>query len=743
MAIFGSLYLGRGADVGGKPRVFVRDLARPDKPAITFSPPANKYDLLPADTRLWGDWVTFQVWTGTRSDVYSYNYRTRTWGPKFSDGRLMELGDGVAVVFAGNFSYQVLWNFRTDTRTRLQPDARGPVLDDSDGMAFFEGEDLVVTTVPGMGASAPRLLGVVAPSSFNAVTGVWTPQFDATKPLAEGTLEFSHGTGTTRVVDRVLSVPASTDGSIRGVSWDGRDDAGKMVAAGTYTWTLKSVAVNDPAKALVAVDGVSAASGTVSVKTSLGAVTAVTPKVSDTTPRVGQTLTVATGSWKPANVKLGFQWYRDSTAVVGAKAANYVVVPGDVGHRLKVKLTGSCPGTESFCLGYTTTSRTSAPTSKVARGTITPAPAPILDVMAPVVDARVTGTVAAWGPAPVGLTYQWYKVNSRGKSYRLSGATTISFTPTAAEKGYKLKLKVTGAKPGYRTRSVYSARTGKVAAARFTSVGTATVSGSARVGMPLTVALGVTQPAAKVAYQWYRGTKAISGARSGIYRTTSADLGKQLKVRVTFSRSGYTSAVRYASVAGLIGPGLAAVTPKLDDTTPAVGQVLRITDGTGIGAWSPADATPAYQWYRDSRAITAATAATYTVQAGDVGHAIKVKLTGAKDGYARVARTSAASADVVKGRFTTRPVPTIDGMVDGVAKVGNTLTARPGEWAPLPTSFGYEWYRSGTLVVGQVGAGYTLAAADAGKAITVKVTARRSGFSSATTSSVATPLVVP
>lgn len=727
VGIFGSRYVSK-VDAS---HFRVLDVADPQFSVGPIELTAGMGTWTPFQTRMWGDWVSVDMELGDAISTHVYNVAHSEWGGSYENGSVISLGDGVAVVWDRIAEKLVLWNYVTDERVDIEGDIAA--LDDANHLAYADDDELIVTTVPGAGASAPRILGMVAPStSFNPNAGPWKVDFDATKPLAESVLEISHGTGEDKVIDKVITVPASTDGSLRGVSWDGRNGDGEWLADGDYAWTLRTAVVSDESPALVAIDGTSPVTGIVTVKAAnLGTATGPTPKISDTTPTVAQTLTATPGAWTPANVQLAYQWYRGTTAIPGATASTYAVQPADAGQALKVKVTGSCPGTESFCRGYATASKTSAATSTVAKATITPAPVPTLDATSAVVDTPITATTGVWGPEPVTLSFQWYKVNSKGTSSAIKGATSTTFTPTGAEVGYKLKLKVTGTKPGYTTKGVYSALTGKVATANFTSVADPTVTGSVKVGMPLTAVPGASDPAASYSYQWYRGTSTISGATAATYRTTSTDLGKQIRVRVTYKRSGYVSVSRYSAFTGAIEPGIIAVTPKLDDTTPVAGQVLKITDATSIGSWKPSDATAAYQWYRDTTAIPGATEATYEVQPADVGKAIKVKVTGSKDGYASVAKTSAASSDVVKGTFTTKPAPTIEGELT----VGSTLTAVHGDWSPAPTSFTYAWYRSGTAITGQAASTYTVVAADAGRTITVKVTAVRSGFTSASATS--------
>lgn len=85
-------------------------------------------------------------------------------------------------------------------------------------------------------------------------------------------------------------------------------------------------------------------------------------------------------------------------------------------------------------------------------------------------------------------------------------------------------------------------------------------------------------------------------------------------------------------------------------------------------------------------------------------------------------------------------------VVTGTPRVGSTLTARPGTWSPAPVNLAYQWYRSGAAVTGSTASTYALTAVDSGKTVTVKITARKAGYytaskTSASTAAVATNLL--
>jgi hypothetical protein len=75
-------------------------------------------------------------------------------------------------------------------------------------------------------------------------------------------------------------------------------------------------------------------------------------------------------------------------------------------------------------------------------------------------------------------------------------------------------------------------------------------------------------------------------------------------------------------------------------------------------------------------------------------------------------------------RVANTKVPSIG----GTAKVGKTLTAAKGSWSPSSVTATYQWLRDGKAIKGATAAKYKLVAADAGKKITVKVTASKTSY---------------
>ncbi|MDR0592359.1 MAG: FG-GAP-like repeat-containing protein [Bifidobacteriaceae bacterium] len=181
---------------------------------------------------------------------------------------------------------------------------------------------------------------------------------------------------------------------------------------------------------------------------------------------------------------------------------------------------------------------------------------------------------------------------------------------------------------------------------------------------------------------------------------------------------------------------------------PEVGQPLTAQ----VAGLSPADATVNYQWLRDGSVAIGTNSSTYTPVAADATHTISVRATPFKSGYTSVPRTSAATAAVPAPPAPpdppTPPVPpdppvtqamtVAKPVVSGTVRVGSALTVAEVATSPAGGEVSYQWVVGGAAVKSGSDAAarsYTPAAADAGKALYVKVTATRAGYETATNQS--------
>lgn len=166
--------------------------------------------------------------------------------------------------------------------------------------------------------------------------------------------------------------------------------------------------------------------------------------------------------------------------------------------------------------------------------------------------------------------------------------------------------------------------------------------------------------------------------------------------------------------------------------TPKAGQVLTAT----AGAWSPAPVALAYQWLRAGVPIAGATTRTYVAKNTDAGRSLTVAVTGKKTGYTGVTTTSAPTAPV-SGIITASPTPTIGGVV----RVGQTIGAATGTWAPAPIGLSYQWKSGGVVITGATSRTYVIRPADVDAVLSVTITGSRSSYPAVTRQSVGTSRV--
>ena len=128
------------------------------------------------------------------------------------------------------------------------------------------------------------------------------------------------------------------------------------------------------------------------------------------------------------------------------------------------------------------------------------------------------------------------------------------------------------------------------------------------------------------------------GATDAVYTLKAADKGKKITVTVTGTKSGYATVSKTSVATGKVAAGtLTSVKPKITGTVK-VGKKLTAKPGT----WKPSGVKLSYQWLRNGKAISAATASTYKLGKADKGKKLSVKITVVRDGYQPASATSAS-----------------------------------------------------------------------------------------------------
>jgi len=340
-----------------------------------------------------------------------------------------------------------------------------------------------------------------------------------------------------------------------------------------------------------------------------------------TVPAAGQVVHVdsTSAAWSPDSsgadpVATTVQWSLDGVDVPGATTSSYTVTPAEVGHRLTVRATASLKG---YVTGVATATAT-------VKGLPFSATAPPRLSGTARVDSSLSVSAGAYSVPGTTVTYQWLRGGTA-----VAGATGPTLRLGPADAGATVAVRVTASKPGYEP-VVTTLSAGKVANGTF-RLSKAAISGKARVGKTLTATGAVASLlGTRASYQWYRGSKAVSGATSARYTIVAADKGKRLSVRITAARAGYTTMTSTSAATGKVKAGKlrARKKPKVRGTA-RVGTTLKVTKGR----FAPSGVHLVYRWLRGSRVVKGARKKTYRLTAADRGARISVRVTVKAKGY--------------------------------------------------------------------------------------------------------------
>ena len=283
------------------------------------------------------------------------------------------------------------------------------------------------------------------------------------------------------------------------------------------------------------------------------------------------------------------------------------------------------------------------------------------------------------------------------------------------------------------------------------ATGVPTISGTVQVGETLTAnTSGIADDDGlsnvQYEYQWLADDSDIPGATGLTYTLADADEGKAVTVQVTFtddadSEETLTSAATAVVAAKPNSPATGA--PTISGTVQ-VGETLTANTSGVIDADGLTNVQYEYQWLADDSDISGATNATYTLTDSEENKPITVQVSFTDDADNEEALTSAAT-DVVEAAPTTNSPATGAPTISGTAQVGETLTANTSGVADVDglsnVQYEYQWLADDSDISGATNATYTLADADEGKAISLRVSFTDDADNEETLTSAATAAV--
>ena len=414
------------------------------------------------------------------------------------------------------------------------------------------------------------------------------------------------------------------------------------------------------------------------------------PTVSGT-PQVGETLTTDTSAIADAdgltNVSYSYQWIRNDGGtdadIAGETASTHTLVSADEGKTIKVRVSFTDDAGNEETL-------TSAATAAVASRPNTPATGlPTISGTVQVdetLTADTSGINDADGLTNLSYSYQWIR-NDGTNDGDIGGQTGSTYTLVSADEGKAIKVRVSFTDDAGNEETLTSSATAAVAVRPNTpATGLPTISGTAQVDETLTANIsgmadedGLTN--VSYSYQWIRndGTNDadIGGQTGSTYTLVSADEGKTIKVRVSFTDDAgneetLTSAATAAVAARPNTPatGLPTISGTAQAGKTLTANISGMADEDGLD-----NAEFSYQWLANDADIQNATDSTYTLTDDDVGKTIKVRVSFTDDRSNDETLTSAATDTVVaKPDSPDTDAPPRDPGATVDVTVGNTVT---------------------------------------------------------------------
>lgn len=474
-------------------------------------------------------------------------------------------------------------------------------------------------------------------------------------------------------------------------------------------------------------------------------VTAGTPSISGI-PRYGQTLTANPGAWSGSGtIRFTYQWQRQTDAtwepITGAGAAAYGLGLDDIGHAIRVAVTGAPTAGDPVTV-------TTDPTGLVALLALTAGSPTVSGTPQHGQTLIVDPDAAGWhGSGDVTFDITWQRCDT-------DDCVSIGTEPTHLvgfdDIGHTIQAQVTGTPAHGDAVTVTTAPTAVVSPANVTP-GTPAISGVAQHSQILTASPGTWSGSGAITftYQWHRGggstTSPIPGATNATYLLGLDDIGQQLRVHVTGTPTAGDPVSVSSALTGQVHPLVTTSGSPTLSGTAQHGQTLTV-DVDEAGWHGSGDMTFEIVWLRcDTDGCTPiGTGPTHVLAFDDIGHTIRAQVTGTPS-HGPPARVTTPTGPV-EPKIVTSVVPEVIGFAidGGVLHVTDPSVGWDGSGE---LTFTYQWLRcdsagdSCTPVAD--GSSYTLQVADIGHTIRFEITGAPEAGDPVAERSLTTAVVVP
>ncbi len=239
-------------------------------------------------------------------------------------------------------------------------------------------------------------------------------------------------------------------------------------------------------------------------------------------PITGSTLTASVSDFNGASGTIGYQWAASGTDIAGATANTFVPTTNEVGSTITVTATYTDDAGFAETVTSAPTAAVSIPPNQTGVATIAGVPTVGETLTAGVTDGNGTsGSTVVW---------EW-----RADGTPIAGATANSFVLTGAELNAFITVNATYTDDDGYAEDVTSAPVGPISSGATNVPGTIAISGTLVVNDTLTATVTDPNGATTVGYQWQSDGADISGATSGTYTLTTAELGTIVSVTASYT----------------------------------------------------------------------------------------------------------------------------------------------------------------------------------------------------------------
>ena len=492
-------------------------------------------------------------------------------------------------------------------------------------------------------------------------------------------------------------------------------------------------------------------------------------------PTVSETVTADTSEIEDANglinASFSYQWARqdlvteDVTDIPGATGATYEVTSDDRDSAIRVSVSYTDDGGNNVTL-------TSFWVLTITPPNNLPTGAPTISGAAQVGETLTADTSDIGdddGLTNVAFSYQWL-ANDGTSDTDIAGETDSSYTLAASDEGKTIKVRVSFTDDAANEETLTSAATSEVVAAGAPTEPPGrphNLTGAANADGTVTLSWDAPNDDSVTGYQILRrrpregeGTLLVHVNDTGSTATEYTDNDVTPDVLHAY-RVKAINAVGLSRQSNFVNmtPALPAEPAQNSPATgrPAISGTAQVgetltADTSGISdADGLADATFAYQWLADGTGIAGATGDAYILTTSEMGKIIKVRVSFTDDAGNEETLTSTATGTVSPAvqpqtaNSSATGVPT----VTGTAQVGETLSVDTSGIADADgltnVSYSYQWVvTDGGAYIdisGETGATYTLASADRGLYILVRVSFADDAGKRETLTSAATDMV--